>query len=255
MTGIEGLKDKRILVTGGTKGIGLAIAQCFLETGAKVVVCARNPPESLPHVKDAEALFHQTDIRDAQSRESLVAFVQTALGGLDVLINNAGGSPPVEAATVSPRFSQAIIELNLLAPLHLSQGFNSIMQKQESGGLIINIASISGLRPSPGTAAYGAAKAGLINLTQSLAMEWAPRVRLLSVSPGPILTDEFKAHLKESDTLNKITDTIPLGRLGTPKEVADICVFAASTSGTYLSGTNIRIDGGGEFPPTYQRVP
>jgi NAD(P)-dependent dehydrogenase (short-subunit alcohol dehydrogenase family) len=104
----------------------------------------------------------------------LVTAIEQRHGRLDLAINNAGGAPYADAATASPRFSESIIRLNLLAPLHVAQRANRTMQTQADGGVIINIASVSATRPSPGTAAYGAAKAGLLNLTSSLAVEWAP---------------------------------------------------------------------------------
>src|SRR6266496_856715 len=119
------------------------------------------------------------------------------LGGVDVLVNNAGGSPPADSATASPKFSNAIISLNLVAPLVFAQKANAVMQQQAEGGVVINIASLSGLRPSPGTAAYGAAKAGLLNLTQTLAMDYAPKVRVNAVTAGLVKTEQ--SHLFYGD--------------------------------------------------------
>jgi NAD(P)-dependent dehydrogenase (short-subunit alcohol dehydrogenase family) len=110
------------------------------------------------------------DVRDVDQIDGVIASTTERFGRLDVLVNNAGGSPPAEAATASPRFSEAIIRLNLIAPLHFAQRANAVMQGQKEGGTIINIASVSAIRPSPGTAAYAAAKAGLLNLTQTLAV-------------------------------------------------------------------------------------
>ena len=111
-----------------------------------------------------------------------------------MLINNAGGSPAAEAATASPRFHEKIIQLNLIAPLHFAQQANAVMQQQPDGGQIVNVASVSATRPSPGTAAYGAAKAGLLSLTQSLAVEWAPKVRVNAVTAGMIRTEQVALH-------------------------------------------------------------
>ena len=110
-------------------------------------------------------------MREVDHIDRVVSHTTDRFGRLDVLVNNAGGAPTAPAATASPRFSAAIIALNLVAPLNFSQRANAVMQEQPAGGAIVNIASVSGLRPSPGAAAYGAAKAGLLNLTQTLAVE------------------------------------------------------------------------------------
>jgi NAD(P)-dependent dehydrogenase (short-subunit alcohol dehydrogenase family) len=122
------------------------------------------------------------------------------------------------------------------------------MQGQDSGGVIINIASVSGVRPSPGTAAYGAAKAGLINLTGSLAIEWGPKVRVNAVSAGMIRTEQAHLHYGDEATIARIADTIPLKRFGTPGDVAGACLYLASPLASYVSGANLVLHGGGETP-------
>jgi NAD(P)-dependent dehydrogenase (short-subunit alcohol dehydrogenase family) len=154
----------------------------------------------------------------------------------------------VDAAEASPRFSEAIIRLNLLAPLHVAQAANRVMQQQEGGGSIVNVASVSALRPSPGTAAYGAAKAGLLNLTQTLAIEWAPKVRVNAVSAGLVATDDSLDHYGGEAGLARVAGTVPLGRFGTPGEVADAVAFLASPLASYASGANLVLHGGGEWP-------
>jgi NAD(P)-dependent dehydrogenase (short-subunit alcohol dehydrogenase family) len=155
---------------------------------------------------------------------------------------------PVDAATVSPRFSAGVINLNLIAPLVFAQRANAVMQKQAEGGSIVNVASVSGLRPSPGTAAYGAAKAGLMNLTESLAVEWAPRVRVNAIAAGPIRTEKAALHYGDEEGLRRVGATIPMGRLGEPEDVADACLFLASPMARYVSGAILTVHGGGERP-------
>ncbi|HEX5614675.1 MAG TPA: SDR family NAD(P)-dependent oxidoreductase, partial [Acidimicrobiia bacterium] len=157
------LRGRVVLVTGGTRGVGRGIAERFGAAGARVFTCGRTAPDH----DDAE--FLAADVRDPDAVEALVGTVVERAGRLDVLVNNAGGAPPSDTATVSARFSRSIIELNLVAPLVCAQRANQQMQRQDDGGVILNIASVSGVRPSPNTAAYGAAKAGLLNLTETLA--------------------------------------------------------------------------------------
>ncbi len=161
---------------------------------------------------------------------------------------SASGAPPAEAASASPRFSESIIRLNLIAPLHFAQRANAVMQEQESGGSIINIASVSALRPSPGAAAYGAAKAGLLSLTQTLAVEWAPRVRVNAVTAGMIRTEHAHLHYGDEAGIAAVGATVPLGRMGQPRDVGDACLFLASPLARYVSGASILVHGGGEKP-------
>lgn len=250
-----GFTGRVVIVTGGGRGIGRGITEAFLAAGADVMVCGRTElaDESLPEARDASgtvrrAGFVVADLRDPDQATSLVRVTVERFGRLDVLVNNAGGSPNAEAAIASPRFSASIVNLNLLAPLYCAQAANTVMQDQEDGGSIINIASVSGLRPSPGTAAYGAAKAGLLNLTQSLAVEWAPKVRVNALSAGLVATDAADDHYGGVAAMAAVAATIPLGRFGTPQDVAGICLFLASPLAAFVSGANLVAHGGGERP-------
>jgi NAD(P)-dependent dehydrogenase (short-subunit alcohol dehydrogenase family) len=237
-----------VVVTGGTKGIGRVICERFLEAGAEVVTCGRTEPDQLPTAGDKTASFTACDVRDPEQVDALISAVEERHGRVDVLVNNAGGSPHVDAADASPRFSESIIKLNLLAPLHLSQRTNATMQQQLSGGVIVNIGSVSGMRPSPGTAAYGAAKAGLMNLTKTLAVEWAPKVRVVSVTCGLIETEQAELHYGDAEGVAAVSATIPAGRMGSPDDVADACLFMASPAAAYVTGTDLLLHGGGEWP-------
>ena len=242
-----GEKSPRVvLVTGGAKGVGRGIAERFLADGATVVVCGREAPESPPSAAGRRAEFVAADVREVAAVDALFEQIAQRHGRLDVLVNNAGGSPFAAAAKASPRFHEAIIRLNLLAPLHLAQKANALMQAQPAGGVILFIASVSALRPSPGTAAYGAAKAGIVNLAQSLAVEWAPKVRVCAVSPGLVRTEQSALHY--GDDLAGVSATVPAGRLAEPAEIGDACVWLASSAAAYASGTNLVLHGGGERP-------
>jgi NAD(P)-dependent dehydrogenase (short-subunit alcohol dehydrogenase family) len=163
-------------------------------------------------------------------------------------VNNAGGSPPADSATASPRFSRAIIDLNLIAPLVFSQAVYAVMKDQESGGVIVNIASVSGTRPNPGSVAYGAAKAGLLNMTQTLAVDFAPKVRVNAVTAGLIVTEQAHLFYGDEEGIAAVAATVPLGRMGTPDDIADVCLFLASPLAAYVSGANVLVHGGGEMP-------
>lgn len=239
-----------VLVTGGTRGIGRAIARAFAELGDTVVVCGRRPPAdgAFTGLEDRVS-FEACDVRDRDQTAALLDKIVSEHGALDVLVNNAGGSPPADAATVSPRFSEAILRLNLIAPMVLSQqAYQAMVTHPETTacqGVIVNICSVSGLRASPTTAAYGAAKAGLLNLTRTLGVEWAPRVRVVAVTPGLVATEQAADHYPD---MAAIASTVPMGRFGSPEDVAHAVVFLASPQAAYVTGANLTLDGGGEWP-------
>jgi NAD(P)-dependent dehydrogenase (short-subunit alcohol dehydrogenase family) len=239
-----------VLVTGGTKGVGRGITQRFLDAGAHVVTTARNPPAEPVTADDGRtAAFEACDVRDLEQLTALVAHVAGTHGRLDVVVNNAGGAPSAPAATASPRYSEAIIRLNLLAPLNLAQLANAVMQEQDGVGNIINIGSVSGTRPNPGSAAYGAAKAGLLNLTETLAMEWAPKVRVNCVTGGYIMTEQSELYYGDEAGVARVAATVPLGRLAEPTDIGDACLFLASPLARHVTGANLVVHGGGEPPP------
>ena len=236
------LSGRVALVTGGTKGIGAVIADRLADAGATVVVCGRSEPAASRH------RFLACDVREADQVAELVDRIAGEHGSLDVAVNNAGGSPTVDAADASPRFFEAILRLNLFAAMWVAQAANRVMQEQEHGGAIVNIASVSGIRPSPGTAAYGAAKAGLLNLTNTLAIEWAPKVRVNAVTAGMVATEDSLEHYGGADRVTAVAETVPMQRMGTPLDVADAVVFLASPLAAYATGANLLLHGGGEWP-------
>ena len=237
------LGGRIVLVTGGVRGVGAGISAVFAEQGATVVTCARHEVEGLPYE------FHGCDVRDPDAVADLIEAIVARHGRLDAVVNNAGGSPYALAAEASPRFHHKIIELNLLAMLHVSQAANAVMQQQSGGGSIISISSVSGRRPSPGTAAYGAAKAGVDSLTRSLAVEWAPKVRVNAVVAGMVATEQVELFYGDDESQAAVAATVPLGRLADPREIGWAAAFLASDAASYISGSCLEVHGGGEPPP------
>ena len=243
------LAGRVALVTGGSRGIGRGITEALVDAGATVVTCARSaagdPVPGTTHV--------QCDVRDPAAVGALFGRLVAEHGRIDVLVNNAGGAPYALAADASPNFHDKILGLNLHAPLLVAQAANAVMQAQESGGAIVNISSVSALRPSPGTAAYGAAKAGVDSLTRSLAVEWAPKVRVNAIDVGLCRTEHTDDHYGSDDRVAAIERTIPLGRMARPEEVGHLVAFLASDLASYVSGATVACHGGGE-PPIFLSV-
>lgn len=232
------------IVTGGTRGLGRRIASALAAAGAKVVVCGRSAPEDLPD----GISFITADIRDPEQAQALVADTVKLHGKLTILVNNAGGSPNADAATASPRFFDSILKLNLHAPMYMAQASYGPM-KAAGGGNIINIASVSGIRPSPGTAAYGAAKAGLLNLTQSLAQEWGvDQIRVNGIIVGLMQTETSEATYGSADAQAEVGKSLPLQRMGTGDDIAGAVLWLCSDLSAWVSGARINVDGGGERP-------
>jgi NAD(P)-dependent dehydrogenase (short-subunit alcohol dehydrogenase family) len=238
-----GLQGRIVLVTGGVRGVGAGISAVFADQAATVITCARRPVEGLAYE------FHSCDVRDPDAVAALVEAIVDRHGRLDVVVNNAGGSPYALAADASPRFHSKVVELNLLGMLHVSQAANAVMQQQPLGGSIVSISSLSGRRPSPGTAAYGAAKAAVDSLTSTLAVEWAPKVRVNAVVAGMVATEQVELFYGDSASQAAVASTIPLGRLAEPAEIGWATAFLASDAASYISGATLAVHGGGEPPP------
>jgi NAD(P)-dependent dehydrogenase (short-subunit alcohol dehydrogenase family) len=237
-----------VLVTGGVRGVGAGVSKAFLAAGATVIACARRPADGPVRSGGREIEYLPCDVRDSASVRAMVDSLVERHGHLDHLINNAGGAPFALAADAGRNFHAKIIELNLLAPLLVSQAANAVMQQQSSGGSIVMVSSVSGHRPSPGTAAYGAAKAGIDSLTSSLAVEWAPKVRVNSLVVGPVETEQSQLHYGDQDGIDAVGETIPLGRMAKPDDIGRCAAFLASPLASYVSGATLLVHGGGERP-------
>ena len=252
MTNIN-FKNKTVVITGGSKGIGLEITKTFLKHQANVIILARNKPKRKIQSKGNAGYFIECDIRNTESIDSAIKDIASKYKSIDVLINNAGGAPMADSLTASPKFHEAIIDLNLTAPLNLSQKIAKKMIKQKTVSNIINISSVTATRPTPGSAAYGAAKGALVNLTKTLAIEWAPKIKVNSIIVGYIETENSILHYGSKSEIKKVAKTIPLKRMGQPQDVANACVFFASDLAEWVTGSALEVHGGGESP-TYLDV-
>lgn len=232
------LRGRTAVVTGGTRGVGAGIARAFVEAGADVVVCARRPPEA--PLEGAE--FVRLDVREPAAVRDFFA----ALPRVDVLVNNAGGAPYRLLADAGPERHARVLELNLVAPLTVSLAAYDHLRR--AGGAVVMIGSVSGSRPSPGTAAYGAAKAGLESLARSMAVEWAPEVRVNTLVAGMVRTELSHLHYGGDDGIAAVSRTVPLGRLAEPSDIGEAAVFLASDTAAYITGASLLVHGGGERP-------
>ncbi|MGH1371242.1 MAG: SDR family oxidoreductase [Cellvibrionaceae bacterium] len=247
------LNNKSVIVTGGGKGVGLSISKAFLDAGADVTICGRRPPETLPSMNGREAHFVTADVRKPEDSQAVIDSVLERTGRLDILVNNAGGSPPIKAAEAPTRLTESIIRLNLIAPMIMSQQAYHAMHGI-TDGVIINISSVSAERPSPGTAAYGAAKAGLVNVTRSLAQEWGvDNIRVNAIIAGLIRTEASEEHYGGQRGIAMIEQALPMKRMAVPEDIANACLFLAAPSSSYVSGAALEIYGGGE-PPSFLRL-
>ena len=242
--------DGRVaVVTGSGQGIGRAIAlgpgRCRAATSCVNARRRGDLEETAAGVAERgrRALIADADIRDFS--EELADRTMAEFGRLDVWVNNVGGSDEKtvrELIDTPDEIWRAQLELNLTSAF---QGAKAAAGRMADGGVIINISSGAGTRGSPRTGPYAAAKAGMINLTQTLALELAPRrIRVNAVSPGPVATEAFLEVLGVSDRLDELQATIPLGRLGTPDDIAAAVVFMASPAASWVTGQNLLVAGG-----------
>lgn len=239
------LQGKKALVTGGTKGIGLAITREFLELGAEVLVVARNTKSIQGKLKNSANLFTvEGDLTDANVRKSLAQKIEENWGRLDVLINNVGTNVRKKFVEYSEEEYRQLFETNLFSMMELTRLCYPMLKKSE-GASVINIASVAGTFDVLSGPPYGMTKAAIIQFTRHLTAEWSvDNIRVNTISPWYIETPLTKAVLEQPDRLEKIIARTPMGRVGQPEEVSALACFLAMDKSSYISGQNIMVDGG-----------
>jgi 3-oxoacyl-[acyl-carrier protein] reductase len=242
------MKDRVAIVTGASRGIGRAIAIELGKDGGKVLVNYAGRAEDaretarLIHAAGGQAIVEQADVSRAEDAERLVESALAAFGRIDILVNNAGITRDGLLLRMKDEDWQAVLNTNLTGAFHMIRAVARPMMKQRFGR-IINVSSVVGLIGNPGQANYVSAKAGLIGLTKSVARELASRnITVNAVAPGLIDTD-MTASLPE-DAVAKMLDGIPLGRIGSPADVAGAVAFLASDAASYITGQVLSVDGG-----------
>ena len=244
------LDGRRALVTGGAKGLGKVIARSLAEAGAEVAVASRTPAECETTAQEIStstgrrALAFATDVTQATAVEELAAAVEKVLGPIDILVNNAGINIRGAAEELSEGDWDAVIATNLKAPFLCSRTFGPGMCKR-GWGRIINLGSILSVIGIPGRAPYASSKAGVLNLTRVLALEWATKgVTVNAICPGPFATDMNKQLLSDPAKYQAFVDKIPMGRWGELHEIAGAALFLASDASSYVTGAALFVDGG-----------
>jgi NAD(P)-dependent dehydrogenase (short-subunit alcohol dehydrogenase family) len=241
---MKGLKDKRVLITGGASGIGAATAARFLEEGSRVCILDRDPKacETIRHHLPGIAAAMIADVTDLMQVQAGFAEAVRVMGGVDVLINNAGISIRHNFLDITPEEWDRVIAVNLTGVFYVAQTSARHMMERGSG-VILQTASTNGVMGYPYYADYNATKAGVIELTKSMALELAPKVRVCAVAPGYVLTPMQRAEYTEA-MLDQVNEKIPLRRHARPEEIAALFAFLASDDAAYATGHVYTLDGG-----------
>ena len=244
MNKLKRLQGRRVLITGGASGIGAATTERFMSEGATVCILDSNSKacERMKHEHVKLGGFVVADVSDRAQVEDGFRRVLVQIGGVDVLINNAGISVRHEFLHISPEEWDQVLGVNLTGAFHIAQVTARHMMEHD-GGVILNTASTNGVTGYPYYADYNASKAGLISLTKSMALELAPKVRVNAVAPGYVMTPMQEREYTDQ-MLDAVNSKIPLGRHGTPKEIASLFTYLASEEAEYVTGQVFTIDGG-----------
>src|SRR6266496_139793 len=252
-----GLRDKKAIVTGGTKGLGRAITEVFVREGADVAICARQEEELTAAAEELRSgsttLYGQVcDVTDPGHVADFVTRSAKVLGGIDILVNNAGRAHPGDFETLSDEDWQADLDVKLFSMIRCSRAVVPHMRARGSGR-IININAVNGRYPDPTFFATSVNRAACLSFTKTLAIQLAPENILVnSVNPGFVVTSQWKnihrrraPHISEEEFFRRMAEKeVPLGRFGRPDEVASVVVFLASDRASYITGASVDVAGG-----------
>ena len=246
------LKEKNVIITGGTKGIGAALCNRFAEEGSNIVIvsrtkkdCEQKAEELGKRVREGTRIIpYAADISSSENAEALAAETVSQLGKIDILINNAGVGITKRAEEIMPADWDYIMDINLKGTFFLAQKVGAAMMKQ-NGGVIVNVASALGLVATKGVLPYCVSKAGVIQMTRALAVEWANKnIRVNAVCPGYIITDINREELNKEKVAEKLLEKTAMKRFGEREEVTEGILYLASDASSYMTGQIIVIDGG-----------
>ncbi|WP_088005842.1 2,4-dienoyl-CoA reductase [Indiicoccus explosivorum] len=246
------LKDKTVIVTGGSSGMGFYMAEKFLEEGANVVITGRDMEKlNAAHRKLSEnsgkAEIFQMDVREPDHAKAMVTFTHETFGGIDALVNNAAGNFIAHAEKLSPNGWRSVVDIVLNGTFFCSHAVGNYWIENGVKGNILNMLATYAWNAGAGVAHSAAAKAGVMSLTRTLAVEWGTQygIRVNGIAPGPIERTGGAEKLWESEEAAKRTlESVPLGRLGKPEEIAELAAFILSDKAAYMNGEIVTLDGG-----------
>ena len=241
------LEGRVAVITGGASGIGAATARRFASEGATVAILDRDGEAAVSVAAEVGGHAYALDVRDAEEITAVVDLVAQTLGQIDILVNNAGTGDLRPLHTVDDKLWHRLIDVNLTGTFNATRAVIPYML-ETGGGAIVNNASVSGLAATRNEAAYSAAKAGVISLTRSGALEYGPTIRVNCVAPGHIRTPLTAVWEQMPDAFAPIAESIPLRRIGEAEEVAELILFLASDRSSYITGQTLVIDGGAILP-------